>query len=1234
MKKEKCKSNDQLKKTLLVAFLVTKSIGYGAPLLDIGSIYFNDGTTEQLLISDKSLVIDQNKKITGGIYLDLIDPNTDSIKITNNGYILPTGNKNGIYFDTRDYPTTTLFRNINIDEIKNNGLIIAKDSLGREAALVKSGNGVYIYNGSHALTLGNFINNGLIAGHYKSTSISTIGKSHLGNGVTLSGGVGSTINLFENKGVIKGETSQHTAKKNVGNGVYTEMDTISVVKNEGLISGNANYLGLTGSNTGFGMLLRAKVDSFENKGVITGYIEHGATLSGVGVWGAASISDFNNSGVITGKTGTGAVAKKGNTYAIGVKIDTSLVDSIIENIGLIAGYQLNTVTSGFAGNGMELNLMSVAGKTTINNKGIVSGYEGAQSLNGATNPSSGNGIKTGEQAKLVIENTGTISSYNSLGTTPFDHSPSGINVIQNGLLDSSISNNGVIKSNVSAIHIDHNRFKPEPQVSKVVNNGILAGQNIVEIDTSSTNTTSTIDNNGVFVYLKEDGTVNNIVNGAGGVIAGKTILNSGVTGSLATNDLDSSTTISSDTTYSDYIINGAGISTGALNIENGAKVTTTDSVINGYKTAVHLKGDNSSLIATNTIFNGGGIENKDAIIKGDLGSNKLNISGNSIINGSVDLGDGEDTLTLGNTVQINGNLNGGLGDDTLNLGEKLASKNNSTLNIFHEIASFEKINTNSNVTLFETAKVSDGNINIESGDLTLRIDSSQRDSNDYITGHALYNHTGNITSSGGKFVMGLNGLGENAIIATNGSIVDESIDTAYDEDKNKLRTDSLVLNATLLADKNIKITLFEDLPLIPLEPSIPVPPVDPPLIPLEPSIPVPPVDPPLIPLEPSKPVPPTVTDDLLYIQLNKVYKSIISAGEIGKLANTTYLGDKTYEESLGGLLTMLDQIYANSPYSYTLKSSRDSLKLFEDNISYLTIKPKKHELITQGKAIYTGVKNDNTDNGKNYYGFDTGHRNYNTTTNTIGGLATFEYGLTDKTSVGLVVGGNNQSINFKGSSEVEGTSVYVGTFAKTEMNNFRFMGGLGYQYTSVDADREVSNGYDSFKTNDKYDVNSYNAFLEAKYVYEGTQNWRVEPKARLSYYSINQGSVDEGYNPGQLSIEVDKASSDTLDLEVGVDFVKTVQLEKGKLNNIFSLGVINTLGSDSKKLRGRILGANKKGSDFEIQETELPDLAGKASYNLELEQTNGIIYTAGVSIEFSKDYNRNVNATIGIGYKF
>ena len=372
----------------------------------------------------------------------------------------------------------------------------------------------------------------------------------------------------------------------------------------------------------------------------------------------------------------------------------------------------------------------------------------------------------------------------------------------------------------------------------------------------------------------------------------------------------------------------------------------------------------------------------------------------------------------------------------------------------------------------------------------------------------------------------------------------------------------------------------------------------------------------------------------LYKKLDKVYQSVISAEEIGKLANTTLLEDKTYNESLGELLTLLDQIYANNPYAYTLKSSRDSLKLFEDNLSYLTIKPKKDEMIVQGKAIYTGVKNDSNASGKNYYGFDTGHRNYKTTTNTVGGLATFEYGLSDKTSVGFVLGGNNQNINFKGSSKIKGNSLYLGTFAKTDVDNFKFMSGVGYQYTSADADRKISNRYDSFSTGDKYDINSLNVFAEAKYVYNAEHDWTVEPKLRLSYYYIEQERVNEGYTPGQISMRADKADSNTADVEIGVDFIKSLYLAKGKLKNILSLGVINTIGDKSKELNGYILGKEKDGNKFNIQGVELPKTSGKVSYSLELEQTNGMIYTAGVSLEFAKDYNRNVNATVGIGYKF
>ena len=427
-------------------------------------------------------------------------------------------------------------------------------------------------------------------------------------------------------------------------------------------------------------------------------------------------------------------------------------------------------------------------------------------------------------------------------------------------------------------------------------------------------------------------------------------------------------------------------------------------------------------------------------------------------------------LSISNDTQLNGSINGGIGDrDVLNLGEVSVFKTPSDLNIFHEINGFENINTNGNVALFETSKVTGADkINIESGNLLLRVDPSLT-SGGKIIGHALYENQGVLSSSGGTLVVGLNGLSDGATISMGGTIITPDTNDSWWKDTDHIKTNSSVLDGKLSADGNdIYITVLEALP-----------------------------------------EPPVNMDSLLYEKLNKVYQSIVTTGEIGNLANTTLLEDKTEEESLGGLLTILDQIYANNPYAYSLKSSRDSLKLFEDNMSYLTIKPKKDEMIVQGKAIYTGVKNDSSTSGKNYYGFDTGHRNYKTTTNTVGGLATFEYGLSDETSVGFVFGGNNQDVNFKGASKIKGNSLYLGTFAKTDINKFRLMSGVGYQYTSADADRRVSNRYDSFSTGDKYDINSLNAFVEAKYVYSTEQDWTMEPKVRLSYYYIDQDKVNE-----------------------------------------------------------------------------------------------------------------------------
>ncbi|MEE0137341.1 autotransporter outer membrane beta-barrel domain-containing protein [Fusobacterium ulcerans] len=1068
------------------------------------------------------------------------------------------------------------------------------------------------------------------------------GEENIKNEIIVNNGVKITqeeINI-DNKGTIFsiGEEGVGISKRSSS---YSPI--IESIKNSGIVSGTS-----TGNSkySGNGILVElynytgeTKLGTTVNSGIISGVSTGNSNESGNGIYVGASlanpltstIGDIKNDGIISGVS-TGNSSDSGN--GIISRFGSSNIGDIYNN-GIISG--ISAQSSVFSGRGIYSkafsNSNSVAKIGNILNYGVIFGNRNAIEAD----------AQNGSDYIGKIINKGLI--VGGLGDNN-NSASAGYAILADNLDD--IQNDGIISGENVGIAGVRN-------INKILNNGIIKGKRLISTSVSNIPLTNNgilagenlyinapyILSSGIIIRYNSNGNITDIVNGTGGEITledgnKKVVINSqryDENGYETSNDSDAkdSYVSANGTNYENNIINGAGINKGALVVQAGTSIS--ESIVNGYNTAVYLE-DNAQLTATNTIFNGGGLKNDIAIIKGSIGDNVASILGTSIINGAIDLGDGNDTLSIANTVQINGELDGGSGNDILNLGEASITKATQNLNILHDITGFENINTNGNITLFETTKVTGANnINLESGNVILRVDPTVT-VDGKVTGHALYGNNGMLTSNGGNLVIGLNGLGEGAIISMGGTTITPDTNDNWWKDTDHIKTNSLVLDGKLSEDgKDINITVLESIPLapsIPIPPIDPQPPINPPVDP--PAKPEPPLNPPVDP--PVNPQPPITIDSLLYEKLNKIYQSIVSAGEIGNLANTTLLEDKTYTESLGGLLTILDQMYANNPYTYTVKSSRDSLKLFEDNISYLTIKPKKDEMIVQGKAIYTGVKSDSGAYGKNYYGFDTGHRNYKTTTNTVGGLATFEYGLSDKTSVGFVLGGNNQDINFKGSSKIKGNSLYLGAFTKTDINNFKFMGGVGYQYTSADADRKVSNRYDSFSTGDKYDINSLNAFMEAKYVYSAEQNWTVEPKVRLSYYYIEQDKVNEGYIPGQISMRTDKINSNTADVEVGVDFIKSSYLNNGKLKNILSLGVINTIGDKSKELNGYILGKEKDGKKFDIQGTELPKTSGKVSLNIEYEKTNGLIYTAGVSLEFAKDYNRNINATVGIGYKF
>ncbi|MGL5780117.1 autotransporter domain-containing protein, partial [Cetobacterium sp.] len=1113
------KKRTKLTLSTLVIFLITGSIGYGVEIVNDTVIKIDEiiNTTDPYI-----LVGNKYHGLTVNTSDSLINSGTISTKLNSieKGKI--------IIIDSSSHEANGVFGNVT----ENNG-IISGSLLDVSVENMSNSLDFVIANG----VFGDVTkNNGVISGSAFARSTMTTDQSGVLSYISVANGVSGDVT--ENNGVIFGSAFLMGGMSKTGSAAAILASTIAangvsgdVNKNNGIISGNAFLMGGESS-----------IDPTVPKSSMSFVSSRGSVANGV----AGKVE--TNDGVISGNAFlTGGIAKSqieavawANAYATAngvfrgvtknngvISGDGFLMGGVAENTAAISPYAYAAYASASA----SATANGVAGDIAENN-GVISGNITAES--GITIK---NGVENIDYVQIKFSGNG---------------------VAYDGELYNDIINNGVIKGSQSAI--------AATSISGSVNNfGILAGREIfsdgneiIQNDSTwavqknlSSITPITENNHGIYIKLKSemngvnttgkieyvDGKpmIEKVVIGSGGEISGKKILNGYIDGSITTVPEilagNNNTYINSSNLdkSSDLIINGVGRDNGALVVD--VDTSLKDSIINGYETGLFIEGNNR-FQGESVVINGGGLGQYsdngtlgdisddyfkyENVIQGDSGNNIIELTGNSIVNGSIDLGTGDDMLSISNDTQLNGDLKGGLGNDTLNLGEKIVAKTSSNLNIFHDISGFETVNTNGNVTLFETAKITDGNLNIESGNLTLRVNPLDKDENGNIKGHALYNHSGDINAVNGNLIIGLNGLGVGAIIATNGTTIDKNIDTAYDEESNRLRTNSLVLNATLLEDKNIEITVFEDLPINP--------PVDPPVDP--PINPEPPVD------------PPAVVDSLLYEKLNKVYQSIVSAGEIGNLANTTLLEDKTYNESLGGLLTILDQIYANNPYAYSLKSSRDSLKLFEDNMSYLTIKPKKDEMIVQGKAIYTGVKNDSSASGKNYYGFDTGHRNYKTTTNTVGGLATFEYGLSDDASVGIVFGGNNQDVNFKGSSKIKGNSLYLGTFAKTDINNFKLMSGVGYQYTSADADRRVSNRYDSFSTGDKYDINSLNAFVEAKYVYSAEQDWTVEPKVRLSYYYIDQDKVNEGYTPGQISMKTDTVNSNTADVEVGVDFVK------------------------------------------------------------------------------------------------
>ena len=646
-----------------------------------------------------------------------------------------------------------------------------------------------------------------------------------------------------------------------------------------------------------------------------------------------------------------------------------------------------------------------------------------------------------------------------------------------------------------------------------------------------------------------------------------------------------------------YIFNG---------IKDTIKVAGEDnelnnSTVNAYEAAVMMGEKESILTLNNTIVNGGMKEDTATVnITGE--GNNFTVKGDSVINVKNEgtaigvTGNNNAVVLEGNTI-VNGEMKSTGTDNIL----ALNGKADGSMNIFYNISGFADISIDNNVTFFEDMTVTGTNeVTVEgTGVLNLRLKALPKtgDSTAEAT-HAFSGTDGMIIKGDSKDNTGTlnfitNGIGREILVDMK-KITLENM---------KIKTSSLIDKAEIEGDF-IHLGAGSDLDGV---------------------------------------VNPKVNK---YNSLNKIYKSIYNSTDENLdslrdiLSLPTYLGknydynNRTDEEQLLNLITYLNSIYTETPYSYSSELSRRSVGIFRDIATENEFRPNQDKWLIMGGLTHTDGGTKDTYYGQNYHGADIGTLDTNADMKLTGAYMLAKYEYSENLSLGLTLGGNKSEVEMS-ASKVKGNSGYLGAFAENYRGNLTLKAGAGVQYSEYDADRRVISG-DSYS--DKYSDMAYDIYLNGRYSHQVGDNLFLEPYATLSYTYVDQDGANEGNKT--LAIETDSKSFDYTVGKVGVDLKKVIPHEKGK--STLSAGVSYTKildGAEEEYITGRFKG----GSDFDILVAHKNEqsIGLNAKYALELE--NGVVFDVKGSYSVEEDSHNSSSKNkskgewivgAGIGYKF
>ena len=1019
---------------------------------------------------------------------------------------------------------------------------------------------------------------------------------------------GSSLKRIENNGIIFGIS---TYSGETGVGIWNYSGKIEIVQNIGDLYGKGsnssigiwNYGGEIVSIENIGMIFgngsSYATGIYNQSGGVIGKINNFGKIVGVlasesrGIYNTETITDIKNTGIIYGNGNTG----------FGIKSNGGVIKNL-KNSGIIVGIGNNGEGHGIS----NYNNYYEGPMEKLENTGKIMGI-------------SVNGFGYG----LAVFNPGSepINPIDNLGMIIGKGGSSGKGFVSESVNGDNINNFGIIYGDTYAIDTNSTG---EPTGS---NYGLLLnkteGENVINgaiIDNAGSGTPA-IKNYGIVFKVKSNGKYDVSYRYTGSEDIDVKMF-SNERQMKVKNAVTSETGSNSflEKTYENSIINGI---TDTILISGTGKAIE-GSVVNAYTSAIKFddSGENSLTISGSVI--NGGLDDNGIAIKGSSKNDELILESgeilykngssekiNTVINGDIDLGDGDNKLTLSGGTIINGEILSGIGESSLILGKQNITKETvkAEINISNNIKGFDETSIHGNVTISDKTHVVKndlsvveekltaelGNITLENGSvLVLKIDGTEKNNNKII-GHALYDNTGSIASNGGKLLLDVGKLSDGSIVNFGKTELTDSIKGNEINYSSDITLDSLSLlhDIEKLSSEDVLIKAKKELPTMPYP------------------------------------------DDINYYQLNKVYKGILSTDQIKYF-------DVVSQENLSALLGYLNDVYAGNPYSYSSELSRKSMGIFRDIITENLFKADTGKWMIYGGLTHIDGGTKDTYYGKGYYTYDIGSSDIDADTKITGAYMLGEYGVSDDFKAGVAVGGNKLKSDLSNGSKAEGNAMYIGGYTKKHIGNLKVTAGMGFQYGNYDVDRLAINNVPSdiaepvMKYSDNYNDISYDIYLNGRYFHSIGDNLYLEPYGTLSYTYVKQDGADEENKT--LAIETDSKSFDYTSAKVGLDLKKVIPHEKGK--STLSVGASYTRllnGADEEYITGRFKG----GSDFDILVTHKNEhsLGLNAKYTLELE--NGILFDVKGSYAIERDSHNQSgkNKTkgewivgTGLGYKF